>query len=43
MNLKMISSLMRRPVLFDTKNIVAPQIGSGLEVINFGNLYQYTK
>ena len=43
MDLKAISNLMRRPVLFDTKNIVTPQIGSGLEVINFGNLYQYTK
>lgn len=43
MDLKSIANLMRRPVLFDTKNIVAPQIGSGLEVINFGNLYQYTK
>lgn len=43
MNLKAMANLMRRPVLFDTKNIVAPQIGSGLEVINFGNLYQYTK
>lgn len=43
MDLKHIASLMKRPVLFDTKNIVSPKIGSGLDVINFGNLYQYTK
>lgn len=43
MDLKHIASLMKRPVLFDTKNIVSPKMGSGLDVINFGNLYQYTK
>lgn len=38
---KMIAKLMKRPVLFDTKNIIKPQIGSGLEIINYGNLYMY--
>ncbi|MDF2700833.1 MAG: UDP-N-acetyl-D-glucosamine dehydrogenase, partial [Haloplasmataceae bacterium] len=41
LNHQEIVKLMRRPVLFDTKNIIKPQLGSGLEVINYGNLYQY--
>lgn len=36
-----MAKVMRRPVLFDTMNLVKPQLGSGLEVINYGNLYQY--
>lgn len=37
---KAMASVMRTPVLFDTKNIVATQENSGLKVINYGNLYQ---
>ena len=36
-----MAKVMRRPVLFDTMNLVKPQLGSGLEIINYGNLYQY--
>jgi hypothetical protein len=28
-------------MLFDTKNIVKAQPGSGLEIVNYGTLYQY--
>lgn len=30
---------MRTPQLFDTRNMVRPQEGSGLEIINYGNIY----
>ncbi|GIQ66328.1 nucleotide sugar dehydrogenase [Paenibacillus cisolokensis] len=40
---KMIAKLMRTPLLFDTKNVIDKQIGSGLEVLNFGNVFLYTK
>lgn len=43
MDHKKIVGLMRTPVLFDTRNCVKKQEGSGLEVINYGNLYQYKK
>ena len=36
-----MAKAMRRPVLFDTMNLVKPQLGSGLEIVNYGNLYQY--
>lgn len=36
-----MAQVMNRPVLFDTMNLVKPQLGSGLEIINYGNLYQY--
>ena len=39
MDHKAIAAKMRTPVLFDTKNIIAEQDGSGLKVINYGNLY----
>lgn len=38
-----LAEKMRRPVLFDTKNIVQAQPGSGLEIINYGTIYQYKK
>ena len=43
MNHEHIASLMKTPVLFDTRNIVKQQEESGLTVINYGNLYQYKK
>ncbi len=43
MNHSHIASLMRTPVLFDTRNIIKVQGNSGLEIINYGNLYQYKK
>ncbi|WP_251207550.1 nucleotide sugar dehydrogenase [Acetatifactor aquisgranensis] len=38
-----LAKKMRHSVLFDTKNIVKEQPGSGLEIINYGNIYQYKK
>jgi len=38
-----LAALMKNPVLFDTKNIIQAQDESGLQVINFGNLYKYKK
>lgn len=38
-----IATLMRRPMLFDTKNIVKVQENSGLEIVNYGNLYKYKR
>lgn len=38
-----IASLMRHPVLFDTRNIIKEQPGSGLTIVNYGNLYQFKK
>lgn len=43
MDHRIIAGLMRRPMLLDTKNIVKPQSGSGLEVINFGNVSKYSR
>lgn len=43
MNHVEIAKKMRRPVLFDTRNIIKTQEDSGLEVINYGNLYNYKK
>lgn len=38
---KYLSQLMRKARLFDTRNIIKKQEGSGLEIINYGNLYKY--
>lgn len=38
-----LAKKMRHAVLFDTKNIVEKQQDSGLEIINYGNIYQYKK
>ncbi|MFY0544181.1 nucleotide sugar dehydrogenase [Brevibacillus sp. H7] len=38
-----IAQKMRTPMLFDTKNVVTPQPGSGLEVINYGNAFDYKR
>lgn len=43
MDHKHIASLMRTPMLFDTRNIIREQPDSGLTVINYGSLYQYKK
>lgn len=40
---KEVAQEMRNPQLFDTKGIIKEQEGSGLEIINFGNLYKYKK
>ena len=41
MNHAHIAGLMKRPMLFDTRNIIKEQEGSGLTVVNYGNIYQY--
>jgi len=43
MDLAMIASQMKHPVLFDTRNIVHGAEGTDLTVINYGNLYQFKK
>lgn len=43
MDHKAIAEKMRHAVLFDTRNIIKVQEGSGLEIINYGNLYKYKK
>lgn len=43
MNHQHIASLMKTPLLFDTRNIIKKQEGSGLTIINYGNLYQFKK
>lgn len=43
MNHQHIASLMKTPMLFDTRNIIKKQEGSGLTIINYGNLYQFKK
>lgn len=43
MDHKHIASLMKTPMLFDTRNIVKEQENSGLTIINYGNIYQYKK
>jgi len=43
LNHREIARLMRTPMLFDTKNIIEPQPGSGLEIINFGNVFRFKK
>ena len=37
-----LKSTMRRPMIFDTRNIVKPE-GEDVAVVNYGNLYKYTK
>lgn len=43
MDLAMIASKMKNPVMFDTRNIVKNAEGTGLTVINYGNLYKFKK
>lgn len=43
MDHKHIASLMKTPVLFDTRNIIKEQTDSGLAIVNYGNLYQFKK
>ena len=41
MNLGVLSQKMRHPLLFDTRNIVKVSEESGMEIINYGNIYKY--
>lgn len=41
MDLAMIADKMNTPVMFDTRNIVKNAEGTGLTVINYGNLYKF--
>lgn len=43
MDLAMIADKMNTPVMFDTRNIVKNAEGTGLTVINYGNLYKFKK
>lgn len=43
MDLENIARRMRHPVLFDTRNIVHGAEGTGLTVVNYGNLYKFKK
>jgi len=43
MDLAAIAQKMKHPVLFDTRNIVHGAEGTGLTVVNYGNLYQFKK
>ena len=43
MDLASIAQKMKHPVLFDTRNIVHGAEGTGLTVVNYGNLYQFKK
>lgn len=43
MDLKMIASKMRHAMLFDTRNIVKEDLGSGLTIVNYGNIYKYKR
>lgn len=38
---KQIAKVMKQPILFDTKNMISTQEEYGLEIINYGNLYQH--
>jgi nucleotide sugar dehydrogenase len=40
---KEVAQEMRTPQLFDTKGIIKEQEGSGLKVVNFGNLYKFKR
>ncbi len=41
MNHAELARRMRRPMLFDTRNMIAAQPGSGMEIVNYGNMHQY--
>ena len=43
MDLAAIAKKMKHSVLFDTRNIVHGAEGTGLTVVNYGNLYQFKK
>lgn len=38
---KKMVQIMRRPVIFDTRNMVEAENGEGVTVINYGNLYRF--
>lgn len=38
---KQIAKVMKQPILFDTKNMISTQEDHGVEIINYGNLYQH--
>lgn len=39
--LKRMAKIMRHPVIFDTRNVVKPEEGTGVTLIDYGNLYLY--
>ena len=41
MDFKVIENLRRRPVIFDTRNIVTEDENRNVKVINYGNIYKY--
>jgi len=44
MDYSKLASLMRRPMIFDTKNIICKSDNTnGMEVVNFGNVYRYIR
>ena len=43
MDLAAIAEKMKTPQMFDTRNIIKNAEGTGLTVINYGNLYQFKK
>lgn len=43
MDLVKIAKKMKRPLIFDTRNIIKDDGNSGLTIINYGNLYKYKK
>lgn len=43
MDLVKIANMMKRPFIFDTRNIIKDEGNSGLTIINFGNSYKFKK
>jgi len=43
MNHKELATLMKKPIIFDTKNMIEVQEESGMQIVNFGNLYQFKR
>ena len=41
MDFNVIENLMRRPVIFDTRNIIKEDKNTKVKVINYGNIYKY--
>ena len=41
MDFNVIENLMRRPVIFDTRNIIKEDKNTNVKVINYGNIYKY--
>lgn len=43
MDFSLMHSKMRRPMIFDTRNMISSANDSGVEIINYGNIYHYKK